>query len=234
MGQGKGKAAGGFVRGFTLIELLVVIAIIALLLSVLLPALRKAKAKSREVVCRSNLRQVGIAAHLYANSNEGYLPRGSSSAGVSSLWYVVFLPHLSQPAELNDYRNVKIYRCPSFPVADVGLNGVSNSRQTVTYVVNGWGPNGETQESSRVTNMRSPSTTLYLADNEHGVWRPIIEDENSPELNRLDVFRSSHLPLSTVESVTDGRRIARQRHREGCNVLYLDWHSDYMAAERMT
>ena len=30
------------------------------------------------------------------------------------------------------------------------------------------------------------------------------------------------------------RRVARARHKAGCNVLYLDWHVAWMAAEQMT
>ena len=40
--------------------------------------------------------------------------------------------------------------------------------------------------------------------------------------------------MSDNEDIGSGRRVARARHRSGCNVLYLDWHVDYMEAEDMT
>ncbi|MCK5000354.1 MAG: type II secretion system protein [Anaerohalosphaera sp.] len=54
-------------KAFTLIELLVVISIIALLLAILMPALGKVKKKAQSVVCKSNLKQLQLAASLYAN-----------------------------------------------------------------------------------------------------------------------------------------------------------------------
>jgi prepilin-type N-terminal cleavage/methylation domain-containing protein/prepilin-type processing-associated H-X9-DG protein len=58
---------------FTLIELLVVIAIIALLAALLQPALSLARAKSREVVCLNNLKQLQICAKLYSLDNDDFL-----------------------------------------------------------------------------------------------------------------------------------------------------------------
>ena len=61
-------------KGFTLIELLVVIAVIAILMAILMPSLLRIKEQAREISCRSNLRQYGIAQAIYLDDFDGRYP----------------------------------------------------------------------------------------------------------------------------------------------------------------
>jgi len=210
---------------------LVVIAIIALLMAILMPALQKAKEQAEDTICRNNMRQIGLGANLYAEDWDSCIPRGKGG-GPGETWYMLFMPYLAQRAINNDYRNVKIYRCPSY----------HDKEQTVCYVVNGWDfqsetdmVGGETQKPTLLSACRNLASTIYLADNEYGPWRPIIRKANDDGWNLCDVWNPGHLPSSGSQDRYQGRRIARDRHKNnGCNNLYLDWYVEWMAAEKMT
>ena len=64
----------GTPKGFTIMELMVVIAVIIVRAGLLMPAFAKVRSFSRRTQCANNLKQIGIALHLYAANNNGDFP----------------------------------------------------------------------------------------------------------------------------------------------------------------
>jgi len=69
------EESGRSKAGFTLVEMLVVMAVIGILAAMLLPALAAARERARLTQCLSNMKQLLIATHMYANDNGGFIPQ---------------------------------------------------------------------------------------------------------------------------------------------------------------
>jgi prepilin-type processing-associated H-X9-DG protein len=70
----------------TLVELLVVIAVVALLAALLFPLLSRVRGRSSDVVCRSNLRQLGGAFAMYLADWDGVYPSPGGLRGERNYW----------------------------------------------------------------------------------------------------------------------------------------------------
>ena len=146
-------------RGFTLIELLVVIAIIGLLLAVIVPALNKAKEAARELICKTNLKQYGLAGTLYLSDNDNWFPHPWCiiywrpyelfGADYAHHWHDASRHPDEAPGQLWSYlQNKKVNVCPVFDVmarsgravgheTPSGCNGIPMEPQ-FTYSMNSY------------------------------------------------------------------------------------------------
>lgn len=83
-------------RGFTLVELLVVITIIGILIALLLPAVQAAREAARRIQCSNNLKQLGLAMHVYAESWASFFPPGSDLSNNGHGLFTRLLPYIEQ------------------------------------------------------------------------------------------------------------------------------------------
>jgi prepilin-type N-terminal cleavage/methylation domain-containing protein len=116
-------------KGFGVIELLVVIAILAMLVALLVPAVQKVRQAAARTQSTNNLKQIGLAAASFHDSNKR-LPFNGSDAAVNNVkyakaaqastetsgsWGFQILPYLDQnPAFQNVDRKtgMAVYLCP--------------------------------------------------------------------------------------------------------------------------
>lgn len=135
-----------FKNGFTIVELLIALAIIGILVSLLVPAVQQARASARRIQCANNLKQLGLATHLFHDIHAAFPPARlvlnvPRSVGPSQIyvgldeptWLVRLLPYIEQttlhkqwdeykPYALNPVTAqnapVSVYLCPDRHTAD--------------------------------------------------------------------------------------------------------------------
>ncbi len=168
-------------KAFTLVELLVVISIIALLMGILMPVLNISKAKSKQVLCQSNLRQLVLANIAYAGQNDScYVPAALDIYTVNRhRWYGV-RKNTSEAFDrskgpLASYLGGEEIKCgqkvnfkklpPSESVFDQGSGGYGYN---MIYIGSRIWMNGYEEQSCKTTakdtQIAKPAGTLMFAD----------------------------------------------------------------------
>ncbi|MCU0914721.1 MAG: DUF1559 domain-containing protein [Planctomycetes bacterium] len=226
-------------RGFTLIELLVVISIIAILLAILIPSLSKAREKVKEVSCKSNLKNIGLAVHMYLDAYERKLPNTGSSN--QFLWYDASGNRLA-PGSSNSYwgtyyweylKDTKVFGCPSLQRAPEGLIYTYTGQEAKKVIQQAaFGLNHHSRNrSNRNTN------TIYRQDeflfcSDHAEPRPECGTDDSFHNNdvkgamNLTSYRQGGSRAHTYRQIFRHNIRYADAYKTGgrANILWLDGH----------
>jgi prepilin-type N-terminal cleavage/methylation domain-containing protein len=212
-------------RAFTLIELLVVIAIVAILASLMLPSFSRAKESGRKIACVSNLRQIGLATHLYAQDNDGRIPYGPSAPAFTHP--AEFYPSTGSPTSLLSLRG-------GAPAA-LGLLLKSQLARTpkVLFCPGADQPVDADAELAKVGSSQAQGSYYYRHG---GVTALFFNPPSVPEMTRIDApganrkgkpIRALAVDTQFLSSLAMGTYsvITRTHHRQAAvNILSFDGH----------
>jgi len=126
--------------GFTLFQLLILLALFLVLFALMLPAVAKVREAAARTQSANNLKQIGIAAHNYYDTN-GKMPPGVDAKGFSTSAYL--LPYIEQQnvfqqidfqKPIGDKTNaaaratlIKVFLSPNDPIMSVSMDyGATN------------------------------------------------------------------------------------------------------------
>jgi prepilin-type N-terminal cleavage/methylation domain-containing protein/prepilin-type processing-associated H-X9-DG protein len=170
--------------GFTLIELLVVIAIISILAALLLPSLSHSRQLGIRTKCVNNVRQLFLAARMFADENDGFLP--ARGMGGADRWPVAFKPYLSG--------NSGVYYCPQAEdTPELHADPFSNSRNNTSYIINGFNDviPYNTATAVKVDSLPNPAATILLGESKNGDGNFYMDLDEGNETTILETARHS-------------------------------------------
>lgn len=124
---GSGLAIAGLVMGY------VSLAFIPILAGLLLPALAKAKAKAQQINCVNHMKQIGLAARLWAaDNNESFPPNFMSMSNELSSLKVLVCPGDGSKTVATDWATFSPDNV-SYEYLEPGLSEKNSNPQTVVF-----------------------------------------------------------------------------------------------------
>ena len=158
-------------QGFTLLELLVTLLIISILAGALVPAIGAARELARSTACKSNLRQMIIAAHAYASENDDEFPPAYARnyAKQTTTTWEDFLWNFDSRSATSQ----KVHQCPSFKGSAMwtgdrytGYNYNSSYIGGERHIINGV-VNPASTRSAALYDIKDPGRCAVFGDGEY-------------------------------------------------------------------
>lgn len=224
--------------GFTLLELLVVMSVVSLLTALLLPALHRAREQSRDIKCRSNLRQVAFGVAGYSVDWFDVVPREGIAPWYDRLSGYEYIPWIEAVRRYlvngpPDQLASPVYLDPAHP----------NPNHQVHYVINGIHipvdaggyqlDRADRRPAGPVARVRFPDRMMYLTeftdDRDNSIAKSVQSWNLKQSAGVYDVWNQHHLLGKDVESdplAIYVRRVGPFRHGPRNNVLFIDAHVD--------
>lgn len=204
-----------------------VIGIITILIGLLLPALSGARQQALEVTCLSNLRQMAIAAHSYADAANGYFPiayymDNTPTQFVTVDWDFTETINASTGAITTTPGTLwlgstilQIQQCPAFDgKANATGDPFTGYNYNSSYI--GGGQSGTlTAAPLKMNQVRHPSRCALFGDGQYAAGANKFM--RSPFPGPVDQF----FGFTATWSGTQGFR-----HRGGTNVAFCDGHAE--------
>ena len=221
---------------FTLVELLVVIAIIGVLIALLLPAVQAARAAARRAHCASNMRQIGLAIHQFADVHDGRFPYVAHERDRNESWIHTLAPHLESVDEIRLCpEDLKRIENPAYLDTDRNLVEV---RRT-SYAMNGYlreadvGPFGpEPGFVANLYDLMDTHRTIVAFEADERIALNFDHVESPDWFSAYNLKRNAPPQRAVWNDVSED--VAVERHAGGvANYLYADGHVEAVAAEQI-
>lgn len=225
-------------KGFTLIELLVVIAIIAILSGIIFPVFSAAREKARTTTCLSNLKQLALAAIMYADDNNKCYP--------PSYWRDIYnkgklMSWTSETVLYYQYiKNMEMFFCPN-SYNSFNSNLPSNELTELSNKGN-YSANSELMtnygKGYKYTKIKAPANIIIFYEGNNS-FMPL---EYAIKLYTNNIYVNAFIPgwgkatnkkIKPTYSEDEINDFMNGRHNEGINIAYCDGHTEWMKTKEL-
>jgi prepilin-type N-terminal cleavage/methylation domain-containing protein/prepilin-type processing-associated H-X9-DG protein len=199
-------------RAMTLIELLIVMAIIGMLVALMLPAVQQARAAARAAMCKSQLRQIGIAFQQFCELHKGRFPL-TAHAGEGQSWIYTVAPHLEEVDAIRI--------CPDDDARNERYDNLASSYLISNYLTSTSSP----KAIRSLYKLRATSRTMIVFEGQDDpeIRKPLPSSDHAHPTGWFATWTETD-PSGVIKAVE--KELQLDQHQGSAHYLYADGHVD--------